>query len=159
MPLPLVLVKFTSGNAGYDFQAILFPSDLPLILLTVVTVPKLVARVRARTLGLCTWLALALTVWMVVALVVHPSQRGVADLVRLAGIVAIIVAIRELSTKAERTIVLGALGIVVVFETVVATVQLVTKAPAGLNAVGELGDPLWKFGSALAPEGTMVHPY
>jgi hypothetical protein len=159
MPFPLVLVKFTSGNAGYDFQAILFPSDLPLILLTTVMVPRVVARVRSHTLGLCAWVALALTAWMVVAFVFHPSQRGVADLVRLAGIVAIIVAIQELSTRLERTVVLGALGIVAVFETVVATVQLVTKAPAGLNALGELKDPFWKFGSEVASQGTMVHPY
>lgn len=159
MPFPLVLKKFTSGNAGYDFQAILFPSDLPLILLIVAMVPKVAGRVRDRTLGLCASLALALTAWMVVAFAFHPSQRGVADLVRLAGIVAIIVAIQELSTRSERALVLGALGVVAVFETVVATVQLVTKAPAGLNAVGELTDPFWKFGSAVAPEGTMVHPY
>jgi hypothetical protein len=159
MPFPLVLKKLTSGNAGYDFQAILFPSDLPLIVLTVVMVPRLVGRIRARTLGLCAWLALALTAWMAVAFVAHPSQRGVADLVRLAGIVAIIVAIQELSTTLERTVVLGALGIVAVFETVVASIQLITRAPAGLNAVGEFKDPLWKFGSALAPQGTLVHPY
>jgi len=159
MPFPLVLKKFTSSNAGYDFQAILFPSDLPLILLIVVMVPKLVGRIRARTLGICAWLTLALTAWMAVAFVVHPSQRGVADLVRLAGIVAIIVAIQELHTKLERTVVLGALGVVAVFETVVASVQLITKAPAGLNAVGEFKDPFWNFGSALAPQGTLVHPY
>src|SRR5207248_3926854 len=82
MPFPLTLVKFTSGNAGYDFQAILFPSDLPLILLIVAMVPKVAGRVRDRTLGLCASLALALTAWMVVAFVFHPSQRGVADLVR-----------------------------------------------------------------------------
>src|SRR5437763_845073 len=31
--------------------------------------------------------------------------------------------------------------------------------PAGLNALGELKDPFWKFGSEVASQGTMVHPY
>jgi hypothetical protein len=102
---------------------------------------------------------IALTAWMVVAFAFHPSARGVADLVRLAGIVAIIVAVLELRTRSERALVLGTLAIVAVFETVVATVQLVTHAPAGLNALGELKNPFWKFGSEVASQGTMVHPY
>ena len=44
MPFPLVLVKFTPGNANYDYQAILFPSDLPLAALILAMIPRGVRR-------------------------------------------------------------------------------------------------------------------
>jgi O-antigen ligase len=83
----------------------------------------------------------------------------VADLVRLAGVLAMIVAVLDLKRAGERAMVLGAMGGVAVFETVVAALQLIRHAPVGLNAVGEFKDPFWLFGTASAPQGTIVHPY
>ncbi|MCU1450515.1 MAG: hypothetical protein JWP02_2685 [Acidimicrobiales bacterium] len=159
MPFPVVLVKFTAGSRSYDYQAILFPSDLPLMLLTLAMLPRVVARARTRTLGAAGWLVLALTSWLLVSFAFHPSARGVADLVRLAGVLAMIVAVIDLKKAGERAIVLASMGGVAIFETVIATLQLIRHAPVGLNALGEFKDPFWLFGTASAPQGTIVHPY
>jgi hypothetical protein len=159
MPFPRILVKFTPGSLSYDFQAILFPSDLPLAVLTIAMIPVAVRRIRERSFGVVAWLALALTAWMAVAYAFHPSGRGVADVLRLLGVVAMIVAFLELRTRPERGIVLTAIAGVALFETAVSVLQIATRAPVGLNALGESTNPLWAFGSTTAPQGTMVHPY
>jgi O-antigen ligase len=157
MPFPVVLVKFTHGNAPYDYQAILFPSDLPLMALILVMAPRAVARVRR--LGPVTACWALLLAWMVVAFAFHPSARGVADLVRLAGVLAMVVAALELATFAERGAVLVTVAAVAVFEAVIAVAQIARHAPVGLSTLGEFHDPFNRFGSALAPQGTMIHPY
>lgn len=159
MPFPLVLVKFTSGNAPYDYQAILFPSDLPLALLTLAMIPRGVRRMREGSFGLLPWLAVALTMWMAVAYLFHPSARGVADILRLFGVAAMVVAFLELRQTAERAIVLVSIAAVALFETAVSVLQIATRGPVGLNALGEARDPLWAFSSTTAPQGTMVHVY
>jgi O-antigen ligase len=159
MPFPRILVKFTPGNWNYDYQAILFPSDLPLAILTLAMIPRAVRRIREGSFGVIAWLALGLTAWMAVAYVFHPSGRGVADVLRLLGIVAIIMAFLELRTTGERAIVLTSIAGVAIFETVLSVLQITTRAPVGLNALGESTNPLWAFGTTTAPQGTMVHPY
>src|SRR5437763_12978721 len=158
MPIPRVLVKFTPGNGAYDFQAILFPSDLPLAVLTIVMIPRIVRRIRDGSLGILAWLALALTAWMAVAFVVHPSRRGVADVLRLLGLVATVVALLELKTTGERGIVLGSMAAVAAFESAVSVIQIATRSSAGLGALGASANPLWSFGSTTAAQGAPVHP-
>ena len=159
MPFPRVLIKFTPGSANYDYHAILFPSDLPLAALVLAMIPRAARRMREGSLGVLTWLTLALTVWMGVAYFFHPSGRGVADVLRLLGIVAMIVAFLELRTTTERGVVLGGVAGVAMFETAVALLQLIRRAPIGLNALGEAKDPLWPFATTSAPQGTTNHPY
>ena len=159
MPIPRILVQFTSGNASYDFQAILFPSDLPLAVLTLAMIPRALRRIRDGSFGVLAWIALALTAWMVVAYIVHPSGRGIADILRLVGLVAMVVAFLELKTNGERGIVLATVAGVAAFETAVSVIQIATRSSAGLGVLGESSDPLWSFGSTTAPQGTMVHPY
>ena len=159
MPIPRVLLKFTPGNAPYDYQAILFPSDLPLAFLTLAMIPRAVRRIREGSFGVVAALALALTAWMAVAYWFHPSGRGVADVLRLLGLVAMIVAFLELRTTAERGIVLVTIAGVAIFETAVGMAQLARHGAVGLERIGEFKDPLWSFGSAFASQGTMVHPY
>ncbi|MBV8980155.1 MAG: O-antigen ligase family protein [Acidimicrobiia bacterium] len=159
MPIPRILVQFTPGNGSYDFQAILFPSDLPLAILTLTMIPRALRRIRDGSFGILAWLALALTAWMTVAYVLHPSDRGVADLLRLLGLVATIVAFLDLKTTGERGIVLASMAGVAAFETVVSVIQIATRSSVGLGVLGESSDPLWSFGSTTAPQGTTVHPY
>ena len=159
MPFPVVLVKFTHGNAAYDYQVILFPSDLPLGLLLLAMIPSIVARVRQRRLGVVATWWLLLLAWMVVAFAFHPSGRGAADLLRLAGTLAMIVAVVELATVAERGVVVLTVAAAAVFEAVVAFAQLIRGSAVGLSSLGEFKVPFQRFESAKAPQGTMVHPY
>src|SRR4051812_19872467 len=131
MPFPGILVKFTSGDLGYAFQAILFPSDLPLAVLTIAMVPYAIRRMRERSFGVLPWLALGLTAWMALAYVFNPSGRGVADVLRLLGIVAMIVAFLELRSRPERGIVLTAIAGVAIFQTAVSVLQIATRSSVG----------------------------
>jgi len=156
---PIAIAQPGRGPGGYDFQTIVFPSDIPLVLLIVLMVPVVVGRIRERRFPAVAWALLALLAWMVVAFAVHPSQRGVADLVRLAGLLAMVVAIVDLKQTSEWALVLISVGAVAVFETGVGVAELVHGGYIGLGAFGEFGQPLWRFGGGLAPQATMVHPY
>ncbi|MBV9411939.1 MAG: O-antigen ligase family protein [Acidimicrobiia bacterium] len=159
MPFPKELVRFTHGNAGYDYQAILFPSDLPLAALIVLMIPHAVRSMRDGSFGLLPWLALALSAWLAVAYLFHPSGRGVVDVFRLLGVVAIIAAILDLREGLERSVVLVAVAAAAALQTVIGLLQIAVHGPIGLRALGESRTPLWPFGSAWAPQATMVHPY
>lgn len=156
---PISIAQPGRGQGGYDFQAIVFPSDIPLVLLIVLMVPVIVARVRERKLPAVAWALLVLLGWMIVSYAVSPSTRGVADLIRLAGLLAMVVAITGLKEASERALVLASVAALAVFETGVAIAELVKGDHIGLGPLGEFSKPLWKFGTGLAPQGTMVHPY
>src|SRR5437660_3282858 len=73
MPFPVILVKFTPGSWNYDYQAILFPSDVPLAFLALAMVPRAVRRMRGGSLGALAWLGLGLSAWLAVSYLFHPS--------------------------------------------------------------------------------------
>ena len=156
---PIAVAQPGRGPGGYDFQAVVFPSDIPLVLLIVLMVPVIAGRIRERRFPAIAWALLALLTWMVVSYAVHPSTRGVADLIRLAGLLAMVVAIADLKEMSERAVVLASVGALAVFETGVAIAELVKGGHIGLGPLGEFSKPMWKFGAGLAPQGTMVHPY
>jgi len=157
---PHVLTTLTHGGPNaFDYQFPLFPSDIVLVPLIVLTAPDIVRRARERTLSPGVAIALALVLVMAIAWIVHPSVRGVGTLLRLTGVVAGAFVLSGAKERAERRVILGAFAIWAVLQCGFALAQRARGHNLGLGSLGEFASPFYNFGAAKAPQGTMVHPY
>jgi len=157
---PIVVTTLTHGGpTAFDYQFPLFPSDIVLVPLIVLTAPDIFRRVRDRTLPAGTAVALGIVAVMALAFIVHPSVRGVGTLLRLAGVVAAASVIAGAAGRVERRVVLGAFALWAVMQCGFALAQRATAHNLGLSSLGEFPSPFYAFGRVKAPQGTMVHPY
>lgn len=157
---PVVMATFTPKSvAVFDFQVLAFPSDLLLVVLIVLALPDVVGRLRDRSLGLPTILLAVLIGWMLVALAVHPHLRGVQTLFRLTGTLAIATLLSGIRKDEELGVAGGAFAVWAVLQAILAALQRIRGKAIGLRRLNEAPFPFARFGPALAPQGTMVHPY
>jgi hypothetical protein len=159
MPFPVFFTNLSEARGGYDFQAPVFFSDLCLAVLIIAVAPRLLQRLRARTLGVGAVCWLIVTVLMTVAFVAHPAVRGGLAVFRLFGTLALIVVVSDVVATVERKILLVTVAATAGLQTLIAVLQLARHRPVGLERLGEFPDPFFRYGSALLPQGTMVHPY
>jgi hypothetical protein len=157
---PVVVTTLTRGGPqAFDYQFPLFPSDIVLVPLIVLTAPDIVRRLRDRTLPRGAAVALAIVAVMTAAFVVHPSVRGAGTLLRLTGVVAVAFVIATAATRVERRVVFGAFALWATLQCGLAVAQRATGHHLGLGPLGEFPSPFYDFGAVKAPQGTMVHPY
>jgi len=156
---PIVVATLTRGGpTAFDYQFPLFPSDIVLVPLILLTAPDIIRRVRDRTLPAGAAVALAIVAVMAVAFMAHPSVRGVGTLLRLTGVVAAAFVIAG-AGRVERRVVLGAFALLAGMQCGFALAQRATGHNLGLGSLGEFPSPFYAFGGVKAPQGTMVHPY
>jgi len=156
-PFAIVLAYFTTDPVfSYAVNVYLF--DLPLAFVIATAVPLFVARARARRLGVGTALWATVVALVAVSFLVHPSIQGVQTLWRLAGGLAIALTFAELTPR-ERAMVVGALAVAAIAETIWAVAQVLSGGPLGAYWLFESQKPLPKAGDAWIPKGTMQTPY
>jgi len=167
-PVALALVLVLSATTialanvdtrpGRDFQlhTILLASDLALLALLVTAVGGLRRAIGAWPDHACALSGLAVGLAMVPAALVHPSDRGAAALLRLAGAVA--VGLGVASARGEvRRLVFGAVAVVSLAHVAVAFAQRAAGGRVGLRALGEA--QAVEIGGRYASSGLAVHPY
>jgi len=151
----LAQVDSRSGN-DYQLHTLLLGSDISLLVLAVVAARGLPAAVRAWRRHACALSGLALGLAMVPALMVHPSDRGVAALARWAGAGALALALGS-ARRDGRRLILGSLAVVSATHVAVALAQRVNGGPLGLGSLGEAN--AYRIGGRFASTGLTVHPY
>jgi len=151
----LATVDSRSG-ADYQFHTLLLGSDISLLVLALVSARGLPAAFRSWRCHACALSGLALGLAMVPGLLVHPSDRGVAALLRLAGAVALALSLGSAGRDGRRLI-LGALAVVTIAHVAVALTQRVNGGPVGLGSFGE--PSAYTIGGRFASTGLTVHPY
>ncbi|MGH2378656.1 MAG: O-antigen ligase family protein [Candidatus Limnocylindria bacterium] len=125
--------------------------DVPMIVGTAAAL----SLARAGRLRLEAVLGLTLLALVVVALLVHPSLRGLHFFARLAAAGALAWAVALIGTVPERRVVLLALGAAAATQSAIAVLQHQNGAPLGLWMLGEFADPLIYWGTSAAPRGTL----
>jgi hypothetical protein len=160
MPFPLILHGWGNPKLTYDYLTIIFPVDLAFAGLLATGVPATITRLRRRQAGPGTLLWTALAAVLTLALLAHPSGRGLHTIFEVWGVAVLASTIDEIWSEQTGAIVLGTVAIVAIVETAWATAQLVTGSSIGLTGLGEDSKPLLPFpNGAKAPMGSMVHPY
>jgi hypothetical protein len=160
MPFPLVLRGWGDPKLPYDYLTIVFPVDLAFAALLVAGLGPLARLARARRLGVGARSWLALTLVMTLALIAHPTSRGLHTVFELWGVAVLAATIAEALAGEFAAVVLGALVGVAALETVWAAAQLIIGSGLGLTGLGEDAHPLLPFSATVvAPMGSMVHPY
>jgi len=111
-----------------------------------------------RPRSLLATVTVALGAVLLVALVAHPSPRGVELAVRVVAAAATADLIRRIEGAAAQRRVLGVVVVVGVVQAVLAMAQSVNGGPLGPAGL-ELDGPLYPFGSSFAGRGGLGHPY
>jgi hypothetical protein len=144
---PVVLADLTpDAPRQFDFHALVFPADIAVLATIVVAVRS---RVRLPRLPA---MAAIVGVTLAAAWIAHPSTRGAETVIRWAGVVAI----AAIADRASAVMITGSWAVV---ESLIALLQKVHGGPIGLDIAGESALSFVHFGRALAPPGTLVHPY
>lgn len=153
-----VVLATVDRRPGSDYQlhTLLLGSDLGVAALTVITAGGFRAAAGAWRRHACALAAFAVGLALVPALLVHPSDRGVAALLRWGGAVALALALGS-ARREGRRLVIGALAVVTLTHVVVAVAERVAGGPAGLGALGE--PEAYEIGGRYASTGLTVHPY
>ena len=148
------------AEPAYDFRFSAYPSDLVLLGLVAVAAPDVIRRLRRRTLGPPTVLVVGVALVLALALIPHHTLRGAETVLRVLGVVTVVAVVTDLRSRAERAVAIGAMVAWAVPQTALAVAQRVHRHNLGLGRLGEFPYPFHLFGrTALAPEGTMIHPY
>jgi hypothetical protein len=143
-----------------DYETILFPVDILLLLLAVATVTDITGvRAAARRRDIAAGLWLAITLWLVVSWLAHPSSRGVVTLIEQLGAVALAATIAQMLRSGMARVVVAAITTVSVFEAVIAIAQKIHGGGIGLKALGEAPSLYEVVINGAAPQGTMRHPF
>jgi len=157
MPFPVVLADFSPRIGVYERATVVFPLELAMAGLVLACARPVIRAVRQRRLGLGAAGWLALTGSSALAWLAHPSGRGLLVLLHFAAAVALAHVV-TLAWRARWPLA-AFVGAVAIGETVLALAQKLSGRSLGLHALGEPARPLYGFGSARAPQGTMVHIY
>ena len=150
-----VTVVLGSAEGDPDVRPFLFVADIPLALAMLAVLDRVVRRRLRLPLPLLPLAVVA--AWSTLAVIVEPSGRGVLVVLRLAAATtsAAWIAANPRARSAAGWTLAGA----VCAQAAVAVLQLFAGGGIGLDAFGEASHPLWPFGPAEAPQGTMGHPY
>lgn len=154
-PFPVILVQLADDPLFY-YRVVILVADVPLAAAAIAAVLELVIRHRRPTPPIVVGAALVAALGL--ALLVHPSAQGAQTVVRLAAVVALAAAVTTFRAD-ERAVAVAAFGVSAIGQTALALAQLGHGGPLGYTALGEFADPLLGVGDALAPRGTMYHPY
>lgn len=152
----VVLAAVGSGTGDYQLQTLVLGSDLALLALVVVASRSLPGAVRSWRRHGCTLAAATVGLMLVPAFLAHPSDRGVAAMLRWAGLVAVALAVAT-ARREGRRLVVGALTAVTLVHVAVAVAQRLAGGPVGLGALGE--PSAYEIGGHFASAGLTVHPY
>jgi hypothetical protein len=143
---------------GYSMTMWLGFVDIFLAVALCCGAPSTYRRVRARTSAPLVDAGLLLVAALGVSSAIHPIDRGLAMVVRLAGAVVVADGIANANRQLLRTLgnIIGTLALV---QWTLGVVQLIIGGPLGLWFLGERSNPLYPFGDANAPSGTFFHTY
>jgi hypothetical protein len=153
-----VILATIDSRSGRDYQVhtLLLGSDIALLVLVIVASGGLTAAFRGWRSHACALAGLAVGVAMVPALLVNPSDRGVAALLRWAG--AVVLALTLGAVRGDgRRLVVGALAVVTTAHVAVALAERAGGGPVGLASIGE--PSAYEIGGRYASTGLTVHPY
>lgn len=153
----IIITQVDSRPPGdYQLHTLLIGSDLALLVLTLIASRGLPAAIRSWRRHACALGALAVGIAMVPALVIHPSDRGAAALLRWAGAVAVGIGVGS-ARREGRRLVIGALAAVSLAHVAVAWAERAADGTVGLGALGE--PHAYSIGGRYASSGLTVHPY
>ncbi|MEO5680911.1 MAG: O-antigen ligase family protein [Acidimicrobiales bacterium] len=158
LSMTTVVIANLDDRPGTDYQlhTLLLGSDMALLALVAVAAGGLRSAVAAWRRHACALGALVVGLAMVPAFVVHPSDRGVAALLRWVGAVALALGLGA-ARRDGRRLIIAALAAVTVAHVVVALAERAGNAPVGLGALGE--PSAYSIGGRYASTGLGVHPY
>ena len=159
MPFLVVLKGWGDPTLGSFYNTLIFPLDLAFAGLLLASVPSIVRLTKARGEGFGATGWSAMTLVLSLAWLVHPSVRGAVTLLELWGTAALAFTVTEMLGTELSSVILIAIGGVAVTETCWAGAQRIVGGSLGLHRLGESGHPLYRFGAALAPMGSLVHIY
>lgn len=153
-----VVLASIDSRRGDDYQVhtLLLGSDLALLVLAVVAARELPAALRSWRRHACALGGLAVGLTMVPSLLLNPSDRGVAALLRWAAAVALAVTLGSVRRDGRR-LVIGALAAVTLAHVAVALAQRAVDGTVGLGAIGE--PSAYQISGRFAATGLTVHPY
>lgn len=155
-PFPAIFVELTQHPKFY-LRVLVLLTD-PLLAAIVVLG---IARATGRPVRVPAWMAAAgiAVVWLALSLVVQPSLIGAQLVARQAAMVALAFVIAVVAGRRELVVFCGVAAAAAIAQGVLALAQLLRGGPLGLPQLGEFADELLRVGGALAPRGTMSHPY
>ena len=143
---------------GYSLTMWVGLIDVMLALALILGGRSTLRRIRARTSSTFVDAGTLLLIGLTISTLIHPVDRGVGILIRLAG--AIVVA--DWFASADRQL-LATLGKIVatlgLFQWVLSFAQLARNGPTGLWFLGERSMPLFAFGDSVGAAGTFFHCY
>ena len=152
-----VVAEFDGLAPGYNRLTTVFLFDVMLVALIVGAIPGLWSRWRRyQTLGVL--IGSSLLAFAALALIVHPSIRGVMVVFRLFAVVVLTLEILSLTKEQFRGRVAIPLMATASLQTLIGMAQLINGGPLGLHALGER-TVLQPFGDTLGAGGTTLHPY
>ena len=145
------------GFSDLQHRVSIFLFDIPLVLLTLASVVPLL-KVRPGALRPALMLGAALVALTAIALLVHPSARGLQMTLRLVvNLIVPAATWAALPRGWQRGLAAGLIGSAIL-QTAIGIGQVVKGETLGLTFLGE-NPPLLPFGDALGAKGTFVHPY
>lgn len=153
----LVIVDDREGG-DYALHTVIFAVDVALVALVVVQVRHMRTALRSWRNHLAALAALILAGLLVPGFVAHPSDRGVAAILRLVGVACLATALPQLDGLARRVVLTTAGGVAAASGTV-AIAQRFIEGPVGLSALGESRAAVQDIVGGTAPFGLFVHPY
>lgn len=159
--LPLAFGRLRYGfdvASGYSLTMWVGLIDVMLALAALLGGRATIGRIRNRTASPFVDAGALLFIALTISTIIHPIDRGVGILVRLAG--SIVVA--DWFASADHRL-LATLGKIVaalaIFQWTLSFVQLGLNGPVGLWFLGERGTPLFSFGKSVGAAGTFFHCY
>jgi hypothetical protein len=115
-------------------------------------------RVKQRTSAPLVDAGVLLLGALIVSTLIHPIDRGLGIIVRLAGAIVVTDWLGSADRKLLRT--LGTtVAVLALFQWALGLAQLAVGGPLGLWFLGERGTPLFRFGTSYGPAGTFFHCY
>jgi len=152
----VLLTVDSRSERDYQFEALLFGSDLALIALSIIGAGGFRAALVSWRRHACALSGLTLGAALVPGLLAHPSDRGVAALLRLTGAVALGLSLGGARSNGRRLII-GSVAVVTLIHVGVAFAE---RAADGTVGLGSLGEPsAYIIGDRYAATGLTVQPY
>lgn len=159
--VPIAFGRLRYGfDAAYGYSLTMWVGlvDVMLFLAMLLGGRATARRIRNRTSSPFVDAGVLLFVALTISTLIHPIDRGVGILVRLAGSIVV----SDWFASADRQL-LATLGKIVaalgLFQWVLSFVQLGLNGPAGLWFLGERATPVFAFGNAVGAAGTFFHCY
>ncbi len=150
------LPELSLGHGGSAHVELL---DAVLVVVTAIVVRR---AAREWPLSRTDWagrVCLLIVGLLVLSFSFHPSLPGALLVLRVIGVASLALLVRDIDGERGPNILLCAFLGGIVVQALVALGQVVRDGPLGLGLIGELQRPLTHVGTAVAPRGTLQHPY